>query len=130
MKIALIAGSKIPSRTANSIQTMKMAQALVEVGHSVRVIVPGTTPEDSWDKLASHYGLSAQIDIQWVRINTKLRSYDFGIKSVRAARSWGAELIYTRLPQAAAYASVRGFSTVLEVHDMPGGKLGPRKSVV
>ena len=126
MKIALISGSKIPSRTANSIQTMKMAQALVEVGHKVRVIVPGESPPDSWEELASHYGLKTKINIQWIIVNSLLRSYDFGLNSVLATKRWGAELIYTRLPQSAAFASLRGFSTMLEVHDMPGGRLGPR----
>jgi glycosyltransferase involved in cell wall biosynthesis len=54
-----------------------------------------------------------------------LRRYDYGWKAVRWAQDWGAELIYTRLPQAAARASLLGLPTLFEVHDFPQGRLGP-----
>lgn len=126
MKIALIAGSKIPSRTANSIQTIKMAQAFVERGHDIMVYVPGVSPDHSWEKIAEHYGVHTQIDIRWLQTISRLRSYDFGIRAVHQGLHWGANLLYTRLPQAAAYASWRGFPTIFEVHDMPSGRFGPR----
>ena len=40
MKIVAIAGSRIPSDTANSIQVMKACQALVQLGHELTLIVP------------------------------------------------------------------------------------------
>ncbi len=40
MKVALIAPTELPARRANTIQVMKMAQALVTCGHSVTVISP------------------------------------------------------------------------------------------
>ncbi|MCH7480487.1 MAG: glycosyltransferase family 4 protein, partial [Chloroflexi bacterium] len=126
MKIALIAGSKIPSRTANSIQTMKMAQAFVERGHDIKVYVPGVSPDQSWEEIAQQYGVRTQIDIRWLPTIPRLRSYDFGIRAVHQGLHWGADLLYTRLPQAAAYASWRGFATIFEVHDMPSGRFGSR----
>lgn len=126
MKIALISGSRIPSRTANSIQTMKMAQAVAAAGHQVRVFVPGSDPKLDWGSLASHYGLQRELAIHWVPTIPQLRSYDFGLQAVRAARRWDAQVIYTRHPQAAAFASWSGEPTVFEVHDMPSGSLGPR----
>jgi len=47
------------------------------------------------------------------------------VTAVRWARRWNAELVYTRLPQAAALAAVLGSKTILEVHDMPKGFAGP-----
>ncbi len=44
MKIALIAPTSIPSRRANTIQVMKMAQALVLNGHEVHLAAPGMPP--------------------------------------------------------------------------------------
>ncbi|NUM49076.1 MAG: glycosyltransferase [Anaerolineales bacterium] len=44
MKIALIAPTSIPSRRANTIQVMKMAQALVLNGHEVHLAAPGEPP--------------------------------------------------------------------------------------
>lgn len=125
MNIALIAGSKIPSRTANSIQTMKMAQAMMALGHAVHVYVPGRTPNESWDEIAVHYGLQNKIDIHWLSVIPRLRGYDFGVRAVHLALRRRADVLYTRLPQAAAYASWRGFPTIFETHDMPGGRIGP-----
>ena len=50
MKIAVIAPSRVPSNTANSIQVMKVCQALAQLGHTVRLWVPGenSTP---WEQL-------------------------------------------------------------------------------
>lgn len=127
MKIALIAPTYLPARRANTIQVMKMAQALTALTHEVLVLVPGrnATQPPQWDDLAHHYGLEQRFDIEWLPTNLRLRSYDYGLKSVRRARQWGADLIYTRLPQSAAYASFRGIPTIYEVHDLPQGALGP-----
>lgn len=125
MKIALIAPSRIPARTANSIQTMKMAQAFTRVGHEVGVFVPGSDPQISWDKLAGHYGLNTPFYIQWIPTRMRTRGYGLALKAYNAARRWGAALIYTRLPQAAGFSSIRGFPTIFEIHDMPRGRIGP-----
>jgi len=45
---------------------------------------------------------------------------------VLAARRWRPDLIYAWPIQAAALASWLGSPTVLELHDLPQGKLGPR----
>ena len=41
MNIVAIAGSTIPSDTANSIQVMKACAALAQLGHNLTLIVPG-----------------------------------------------------------------------------------------
>jgi glycosyltransferase involved in cell wall biosynthesis len=53
-----------------------------------------------------------------------LRRYDYGLRVVRWAKSLGADLLYTRLPQAAAFASAIGVPAILEVHDLPSGRMG------
>ena len=57
MKIALITNSRIPSLTANSIQAMKVTQALMQLGHEVRMFAPAETepasPESLHDSLWS-----------------------------------------------------------------------------
>lgn len=124
MKIALIAPGPIPAQTANSIQVMKMAQALVADGHQLRVFAPDNGVNASWEELAAHYGLSHAFEISRLRARSWLRRYDFAVAAVRAARTWGAELIYTRLPQAAALAAWRGQTTIFELHDLPSGIMG------
>jgi len=126
VKITLIAPTYLPARRANTIQVMKMAQAFVVLGHKALVLVPGkgrSTP--TWAELARHYGLQHHFDIEWLSAWPRLRRYDYGLTAVHRARSWDADLIYTRLPQAAALASFWGSPTIFEVHDLPQGVLGP-----
>jgi glycosyltransferase involved in cell wall biosynthesis len=143
MKIAIIAPTEIPARRANTLQVMKMAQALVVLGHTVRLAVPSrmavpspeksadtaalrsTTRLHSWDELAHHYGLQHAFAVDWLYSHPRLRRYDFSWRAMRWADGWQADLVYTRLPQAAALASQQGKATVLEMHDFPQGKLGP-----
>ena len=134
MKIALIAPTEIPARRANTLQVMKMAQAMVILGHDVRLAVPGRTSGRStrntgepvaWEQLAHHYGLSRTFPVEWLSSHPRLRRYDFSWKALRWASAWQADLIYTRLPQAAALASQLNRATVLEVHDIPQGVSGP-----
>jgi glycosyltransferase involved in cell wall biosynthesis len=128
VKIALIAPTYLPARRANTIQVMKMAQAQKGLGHEVRVLVPlsgKANQQPAWDDLAHHYGLQQQFQVEWLSTQAQLRSYDYGLISVRQAHRWGVDLIYTRLPQAAALASWIGVPVIYEVHDQPQGALGP-----
>jgi glycosyltransferase involved in cell wall biosynthesis len=128
MRIVLVAPTYLPSRRANTVQVMKMAQALTGLGNQVRVLVPGMSLDDrrpDWDELAHHYGLRHRFSIEWLPTRAKFRGYDYGLNSVREAQRWNADLLYTRFPQAGAFASMLGVGTVLEVHDLPQGKSGP-----
>lgn len=132
MKIAVIAPTQIPARRANTLQVMKMTQALAAIGHTVFLLAPGAAGHAAaasaadWESLARHYGLQQVFPIEWLPAAPALRRYDYSWRTVDRARRWQAELIYTRLPQAAALASQMGLPTILEIHDMPQGTLGPR----
>lgn len=126
MKLAQIAPATIPANTANSIQGMKMAQGFLRAGHVVRLYAPGERPRLDWAQIAEHYGLSEQIDIQWLPSDPMLRGYDYAWRAVKEAEAWGAQALYTRLPQAAALAARRGLPTIHELHDLPTGRMGPR----
>jgi glycosyltransferase involved in cell wall biosynthesis len=130
MRIAVVAPSEIPARRANTVQVMKMAQAMAALGHDVRLVAPASkdallVKSADWDSLAYHYGLQTRFQVEWLPVRPCFRRYDLGLAAVNWARDWGASLLYTRLPQAAAIASLRGMATILEVHDMPQGKAGP-----
>jgi glycosyltransferase involved in cell wall biosynthesis len=128
MKIAVIAPTQIPARRANTIQVMKMTQAFCELGHEVRLLTPRGKVQPSatsWSELAHHYGLSCEFPVVWLRAGSRLRSYDYGLQAVLWAHRWGADLLYTRLPQAAVVASLSGMRTIFEVHDYPQGTMGP-----
>jgi glycosyltransferase involved in cell wall biosynthesis len=127
VKIAVVAPTSIPARRANTLQVMKMCQALVELGHEVRLAAPSVepgAPRPEWEALARHYGLRHPFPVDWLRADPRLRRYDYGWQAVRWARGWGAGLLYTRLPQAAALGSALGLPTIFEAHDFPAAGMG------
>ena len=132
MKIAIIAPTQIPARRANTLQVMKMTQAMVALGHTVCLLAPepngNVDPrvQIDWDELASHYGLQGSFPIEWLPAMPGLRRYDFSWRAVRWSRAWQADLIYTRMPQAAGLASQLGDRVIYEIHDLPQGFIGPR----
>ncbi|MEI7989026.1 MAG: glycosyltransferase [Chloroflexota bacterium] len=128
MKITVIAPTSLPALRANTIQVMKMTQAFSMSGHDVALLVPTAYPKTinkRWDKLAVHYGLQQEFPVYWLQSTPHWRGYDFGFRAVSWAQACHTDLIYTRHPQAAAWSSIKGIPTILEVHDTPHGGMGP-----
>lgn len=74
MKIAYIAASVLPSWTANSVQVMKVCQALTQNGHEVTLYVPGKT-RSTWEALSAHYGVTTEFPIIWIGFVPALRNW-------------------------------------------------------
>ena len=125
MRVAVITNSRIPSLTANSIQAMKVCQALTQLGHEIRVFAPRETALVPWEHLASHYGLSTPFGIEWLPSLPTLKRYDFTVHSILAARKFKADLVYTWLLNPAVVALWLNWPVVLEMHAEVAGKLGP-----
>ncbi len=124
MKIAYIAAAQIPSTRANSIQVMKVCQALKQNEHEVKLYVPGRS-EHTWGELTALYGLDTQFDIRWLHSWPPAHYLDFFIPAVNMSIKWEADLIYTRMLQAARTSAFYGYPTILEMHEVPTGKHGP-----
>jgi glycosyltransferase involved in cell wall biosynthesis len=128
MKIAVVAPTEIPAKRANTIQVLKMTQALNRLGHQTRLVSPFDPqkgkPVCDWNLLANHYGLQEKLTLDWLPAHPLFRSYDYSLRSIFWARTIHAEVLYTRLPQTAAFASMIGFPTVLEIHDYPQARMG------
>lgn len=123
MKIGCITSFRIPSKAANSIQVMKVGQALSQLGHEVVLFTPGNV-HTPWKELAALYGLSLPFEVIWLPDYPALKRYDFAVNAVQQAGRRKADLIYTWLPQAGLLGSMLGFPVVLEIHDRPTGRLG------
>lgn len=124
MKIALVTNSRIPSLTANSIQAMKVAQALMQLGHDIKMFAPKESDAVNREALLTHYGLRLTPDLDLLPSISGLKRLDFIVHAQRAAKKFGAELIYTWLPQSAALGAWMGYPVVLEMHADNSGKLG------
>lgn len=125
MRVAFIAASHVPSRTANSIRVMKVCQAFGEIGHQVHLWLPRTHTSFDWAQARNHYGLRGEFPISFVGGWPALRRWDVSLWGARAAMRWGADVYYVWPYQAAAFLSVLGRPTLLEVHDRPSGIAGP-----
>jgi glycosyltransferase involved in cell wall biosynthesis len=135
MNIVAIAGSTIPSDTANSIQVMKACNALVQIGHDVTLLVPENqesiidnrkseigNQKSQIVNLKSHYGLQTDFPIEWLSSSSRRM---FTWNSVRRARALKADLIYTWFPQSAVFGLLRRMSVIYEIHIQPTGTFGP-----
>ena len=124
MKIAVITNSRIPSLTANSIQAMKVAQALMQLGNEIRMFAPRETNLISREALLSHYGLRIAPRLDLLPSEKKFRRLDFIVHAQRAAKQFNADLIYTWLPQSAVLGLRSGYPVVLEMHADVAGRMG------
>ena len=120
MNIAAIAGSTIPSDTANSLQVMKACQALAQLGHHVTLFVPGM--KNTSVNLMSHYGLQTEFPIEWLSSSSRRM---FTWDAVRCARGLQADLIYTWFPQSAVLGLLNRLPVIFEIHMQPTGRFGP-----
>lgn len=120
----MIAPSQVPSSTANSIQVMKVCQALTQTKKDVRLWLPGNQPAE-WNALASYYGLTTPFDIRWLRCPLFWHRYDLAWNSLHEARIWGAQIIYTWMLQTAILALWQGLPVIFEMHMPPSGYMGP-----
>jgi glycosyltransferase involved in cell wall biosynthesis len=120
MKISAIAGSTIPSDTANSLQVMKACQALVQIGHEVTLLVPGK--KNTSVDLRKHYGLEVDFPIEWLSSSSRRM---FTWDSARRGRALGVEVIYSWFPQSSVFSLLRGMPVIFEIHIQPTGRFGP-----
>lgn len=121
MKIVAIAGSTVPSDTANSIQVMKACAALAQLGHDLSLIVPDNRQSKIVD-LKSHYGLPTDFPIEWLAATNRRL---FTWQAVQRARAHKPDLLYTWFPQSAVFGLFHNIPTIFEAHIQPTGVVGP-----
>jgi glycosyltransferase involved in cell wall biosynthesis len=120
MNIVAIAGATIPSDTANSLQTMKACQALVQLGHQVTLLVPGV--KNTSVNLQAHYGLQTEFPIEWLSSSSRRM---FTWDAVHYACAHKADLIYSWFPQSAVFGLLNRLPVIFEIHIQPTGLFGP-----
>lgn len=124
MKIAAISTAQVPSQTANSIQVMKVCNALARLGHEVRLYLPGEG-EVNREELAELYGITMSFEIEKLPAHPRLKRNDFAWRAVQLAGWHKADLVYSWAIQAAVFALVGGKAVLFEAHDLPTGRFGP-----
>lgn len=118
MRIAYVSTSRIPSRAANGIQTMRMCAAFAALGHEVTLFArPGEGDADAF----AFYGVAPAFRIEtrrWPAIRGGGLWYGREVRRALAAGGpW--DLVYARAVYGAAAGVRAGLPVVLEVHAPP-----------
>lgn len=125
MNITAIAGARIPSDTANSIQVMKVCQALTQLEHKVTLLVPAPPlPNLQPSDLESIYGLQIGFRIEYLPASGALGRRLFTLQAVRRALALGSDLIYSWLPQSAVFALLARKASIFEIHEPASTPVG------
>jgi glycosyltransferase involved in cell wall biosynthesis len=123
MKIVAISASQIPSSVANSIQAMKAVHALAQLGHDVTLLAPNHTEHSAdWQTISQTYGLSTRFSLEYIPVPSRRL---FFLTAVRRARVFKPDLLYVWPVQSAMLGLLHGFPVIMEVHDLPAGRIGP-----
>jgi glycosyltransferase involved in cell wall biosynthesis len=124
MRIVYITNSHIPSVYANGVQTMKMCEAIANLGHELTLFIPANEKEEIQfreDDTFRFYGIERVFEIKITPFRRK--SVHAFISSIYAKLK-KVDLCYTRCVYAAYFTSRLGVSTIFEVHKPLSSKLG------
>ncbi len=132
MRITYLSAASIPSRSANSIQVMKMCEAMAAAGHDVTLLAPSRWGWgercESIGSVWHHYGVTPRFEIRWLPVPSRvLASFTYGFLAGLYCQTVAkADLVYSRhLPGALMVTALQG-RLFFELHDVPSafGRLG------
>lgn len=117
MKTAYVAGSVIPSRSANSIHVMKISEEFARLCEEFELIVPGIDSSDIQEDPYEYYGIEKKFPIRRIRKKTGgWYRYYFAFKCMRQIKKDRVERIVTRDPLVAFLAVLGRKQVVLDLH--------------
>jgi len=118
MKICYLAGSRIPSLEANSVQVMKMCAAFAELGHTVTLFAKKNRHLNQ--EPYNFYGVKPIFELYYMGMRPKRRGRIaeaiFGRRLRKAVKPSSPDLIYSRHPLALRAVASLGLPFVLEAH--------------
>ena len=125
MRVFYLSESTVPSRTANSIQVMKMCQAMAQEGHEVTLLAPSRSEAEAVGSIWHHYGVQPLFSVKWLPAPGPLWSYLYGL--VAAGYCWwrSADVVHARHLPGALLSTLTSRPVLYEAHLVPPGRLGP-----
>ncbi|TVR35936.1 MAG: glycosyltransferase [Spirochaetaceae bacterium] len=124
MKILYLSSSTVPSRAANSVQVVKMCDAMVRAGHTVRLFCrPPEGGEAQLDAVRALYGIGRELQLEAVR-QPKGRLFGRALYARRVAKRAApyladTDLLYARDMYSLAALRNCGRPLIYEAHMPP-----------
>ena len=131
MNISYITHTDIPSKRANSLQSMKMCQALAQNGHDVLLIARQGAKKNDFTNIASFYDLATSFPTKLLtpyhpplgnRMSNFVARYQFLWQAAQAVKEQKPDVIFTRFLPIAAWATRQGIPTIWEAHAIDGNQ--------
>ena len=123
MKIAYFASSSLPSCKANSVQVLRMCEAMARAGHEVRLFARKGTPAMSSDGIFSYYGIAPIFSLQLIAAPQAwfIGGILYGSRAAAAMfrDKWRPDIIYGRNLYALLAAPAGGADLYYESHAAP-----------
>jgi len=119
VKIAYISNSVIPSRTANSINVMKMCGAFRREGHDVLLLSPhrAKDKEPGIPDVYGYYGITERFPIRHLPYpNVRGRDWVYSYYVRRELKMFGPDLVYGRHLMGCVHALKSDHPTRFELH--------------
>lgn len=130
MKLAYCSASIVPSTAANSIQVLKMCDALAELGHDVTLVCAEPSTGAASEPLAP-YGIEPRFEVICLRRRPQRHlppwprgepAFSRRVASALAGRHF--DLLYGRNPFLLAHLLRKGVPVILELHAPPARARG------
>lgn len=142
-RIVYISGARLPTEKAHGLQTMKMCEAIADLGHEVELLHPfrrrrSTAETDPF----AYYGIRRNFRVRTLRnwdvvpLERRLpepafralfaaRDVGWGLFAARRAALLDPDLVYTRSPFYAYWAARLGQACTFEAHVAPTARTAP-----
>jgi glycosyltransferase involved in cell wall biosynthesis len=117
MKLVYLSHARIPSRTANSVQIMKMCEAFAHAGHEVCLVAPEQSSAEAIGDPFDFYGVDRCFRVArapWPRARGRTVFYAFS--AAWRARAFRPDVVYGRFLPGLAICALLGLPVVFEAH--------------
>lgn len=125
LRLAYIANSVIPSKAANSVQVVRMCEALGDLGHDVILFLPCREHRvgAAIEEICRFYGCDPVFRVRHLPWPSTVKPDVFwAMSTVDHAVADDVDAIFTRHPAAAYLAIMRSLPVIYEAHKMAGGR--------
>jgi glycosyltransferase involved in cell wall biosynthesis len=128
MKIVYLANSKLPSRTASSIQVMQMCQSLSNLGHQITLFAMhgDYSTQNGYSNDYNYYGVKECFEIQklnWPKYSIGHTKNIFLLGSFLFRESKNIDIVYGRSIQGVLLASSFKLPIIYEIHTPPSTRI-------